>query len=1604
MTKRLIAFMIAWIMALSMVPMSVAAEPAQTAHGHTAAHACSEQCGGSVTWSAWSSDSFPTTSGHYYLTKDITVPSRITVASGKDITVCLNGYDITVASGATGSTYIQGKLTISDCSAYYAGDTYVSGSITGSVSDNGGLFNVRANGMLVLEGGKLTGNTATASGGAISIQGNTAAVVHIYGGEITGNFAQNGTSLKSGAGIVINNGGNLYLHGGKIHGNTGNTNGQIYAAGNNTTVVVSGAPQVDFIKFGDANNKNLQVNGLTEGADLKVTTGNSAHTIDKVIRIAAGGAQTAWDSSWVTINGQVVSMDKGSFVFGLVTPPVVHDHCLDGKSDCGHSQESWTEWTATDSLPTTAGNYFLANNVTVSKVQTFAADVKICLNGHSVTRSGNRVLTADAGGVLTITDCQGTGTIQGGGISLNRGTADKSGGVLNLYGGTVQGNSSSAGVIYMQTAQAGKPGPVFNFYGGEIADCTVTSGGIVLVQGENKGDSPATFNMYGGSITGCKATTKGAAVYTNGDAVVNLLGGTITGNQGGVYVASKVKLAVAGDVQINGNTGYNLQLQEGARIQVGQLQKDAMIRVTAEPGAFTESCQDMSAYFVSESVYQKVAYVEDALHIVASGEHTHCYCNGNCASCDHKQTSWMAWEGTDSLPTSGSYYLLNDVVLKEEASISKDLTLCLNGHTVTAAKDLRILSTVKDAKNTVTIADCTGEGILTGGVDKAKETGGGAIFIRAGGTLNLYGGTITGNRSVTAGGAILLAKDTKFNMYGGTICDNGTVDPAEPISGAAIFVMPQAVMTLAGGQISGHTAKYGAIYLNGGATLNVTGGTISGNTAARGGGIYSNDDTIVNITGGTITGNVATTEGGGIYGYGSIATMTGGAITGNQAGTSGGGLRFGNASQVLLSGGTITGNRAATYGGGIYANAGTLDITGEVLIAKNEAGSAGGGVCFNNNIVGTIAGGQISENFAPSAGGVIIQSASDLEVKANVTMTEGLVKDNTANGFGGGIYVIDSTFHMAGGTVSGNRVNKSQGGGILAYKSRTEYSGGQISGNASPKDGAGLYISGGEAKISGVTITGNQSKTSGGGFGATNKAQVTMTAGLVTANVAPNAAGVIIQGGSTLHMYGGTITGQKAEKSGGGMYINNKSTLNLYGGTFTGNQANHGGAIYVSKSTVNLQGGLIKNNKTAKYAAGIYLHTSTATMGKDLVIEDNAAQSYSGGMYATTSEVTINGTTFRNNYSKSSGGGFYVYNTKLTVNDMLVTGNICDNACGGVGISQESVVDIRGGIVENNVGTQGGGVMIQNRAVGSVKNLVVRGNEATMRGGGIMCYGRSDGLVFENCDVYGNKSASYGGGIFLISTNGHTPWCRVTLNDMQVHDNVSTEMGAGLCAYQQAKLTVNGGQFYNNMAGTEGGGIYTRAGSEVTLNNVRITGNCAMQTGSALYVGDNITINGLVATGNETQEGAAVYFPKNAFDGESFTLGYYVIGGDWLVSDNVGTTDDVFIDEGTAVTTTLEGFGKNTQFQVQLAGGILTNTILGAYDYAGGDLHYTVTYGDRSLTDPEYEAPIPGTETQKQEEQQKNNDLWLYAAIGAVAVAAAAGAVLLLKKKKTGKV
>ena len=110
----------------------------------------------------------------------------------------------------------------------------------------------------------------------------------------------------------------------------------------------------------------------------------------------------------------------------------------------------------------------------------------------------------------------------------------------------------------------------------------------------------------------------------------------------------------------------------------------------------------------------------------------------------HDNTAYQKWVNTDYLPTNaGKYYLNGDVTLSSTYVVDADISICLNGHTISLenGKTGSVIKVNRD--KTLTIYD-EGGGTIEGG---NTEHFGGGIDVE--GTLILNGGEITKNKGGT---------------------------------------------------------------------------------------------------------------------------------------------------------------------------------------------------------------------------------------------------------------------------------------------------------------------------------------------------------------------------------------------------------------------------------------------------------------------------------------------------------------------------------------------------------------------------------------------------------------------------------------------------------------------------------------------------------------------------------------------------------------------------------------------------------------------------------------------------------------------------------------
>lgn len=189
-----------------------------------------------------------------------------------------------------------------------------------------------------------------------------------------------------------------------------------------------------------------------------------------------------------------------------------------------------------------------------------------------------------------------------------------------------------------------------------------------------------------------------------------------------------------------------------------------------------------------------------------------------------------------------------DIALTGTLSINnKELSIDLNGHTITAASNQRAFNISNDG--TLEIKDSVGNGIIQG---NGTVTGsGGAIYMEGSGSaLTISGGTIQGFTASTSGGGVYMSDGT-FNMTGGAI-ENCTAP-----EGAGVKMYPDSGNTCTftmsdSAEIKNCSNDGVSIAWSGTSKFIMSGGTIDNN---KGYGLWtsSGSNTEITLSDGTIT-------------------------------------------------------------------------------------------------------------------------------------------------------------------------------------------------------------------------------------------------------------------------------------------------------------------------------------------------------------------------------------------------------------------------------------------------------------------------------------------------------------------------------------------------------------------------------------------------------------------------------------------------------------------------------------------------------------------------------------------------------------------------------
>ena len=941
----------------------------------------------------------------------------------------------------------------------------------------------------------------------------------------------------------------------------------------------------------------------------------------------------------------------------------------------GYTLPEGKTWQGVSSLPSDSGYYYLTKDVTIDSTWKPADGTVLCLNGYgiSMTKDGP-VIEVQPDVTFTLCDCNGSqnrythgithgGNGRGAGVLVGKSakigeeaTAGTNTAVFNMYGGAIYNNypwpasgenaASASGVLI--------GGGTFNMYGGKITDNKLMEdrglGGGVFVA--NQG----SFLMSGGEISGNHATEGGGVfvgglyghhdLYAFSGGTFTMSGGSITDNSGtggGVYVSSgsNTSFTVSGSAQITGNTGSNVYLgeyngQSNTIIVNGTLDGTASIGVSVETAnqvvAENISAENAEHFFRDNDKYE-LQYDSTSQTLTMVGHDKHPVCGDvNCT--EHKTISWNAVSDLTKITGAGYYYLTQDVEIKEPWSPANEVTLCLNGHSITLV-DRDNSSVIEVRSGNFTLCDCSGsKGKITHGYkpdSKIKYTGRGVSVY--GGTFNMYGGSITGNTE----GGVFVGSNRTFTMNGGSITGN-TV-----------------------------TGSGGGVYMASGAKFTMNGGEISGNTSSSyGGGVYVYNGAEFTMTGGSITDNAASSNenksyGGGVYSAGTF-TMTGGNITRNKA-KYGGGVWTG-ASFTVSGNVNITGNVGidSNTASNVFRSLGTITIGREGLKPEAKIGVTNGNTIKTGEFVTIATGAKDSctaDNFTADAGepfGIKVESTGS---GVDVNLYNGLPHEHPICGktcshtdnehtniewkpvssldaiTGAGNYYLTQDVTSSKTWTCSHDVNLCLNGHSITMTGNDNAINVAQNATFTLCDCNGSNAGNGKIIISkersGVKIEYNgtffmySGSISGRGTGvdvSKGSSKFNMYGGAIEGNTWNG-----VNNSGTFNMYGGVIKGNDHR----GVY--NIRKFNMYGGSITGNtvtssanQKGDGGGVYVYGGSFTMSGGSITGNKSDSFGGGVYVEDGTFTVSGDVTISGNTAKGNTSNVYLPAGKtITVSG-------------------------------------------------------------------------------------------------------------------------------------------------------------------------------------------------------------------------------------------------------------------------------------------------------------------------------------------------------------------------------------------
>ena len=807
------------------------------------------------------------------------------------------------------------------------------------------------------------------------------------------------------------------------------------------------------------------------------------------------GARATLKLDRITVDGSALHTTYASANTGIVVAggdAYITDATVMGYTTnvngCGTAIGSWGGSTVTIGGNSTiiGGN---ADSATSGKGQggVIAVNGDLTIN-DGIFKTYEGTAASKHGGIICMNNGQlvvNGGTFYGNTCTSNGGVINGSSRPVTINGGTFYAAKSNGGGVLYGSGKTVITGGTFIGTGSDSNNVS-KSGGLVYNNGAELTITGGTFKNGNDSNGGCNIYFAGAGTLTiagNADIAGEvLIYGKDDANHGKLVVGGK---AIVDYTKADFSKSRNIRLKF-ADAYLNNTDGEALVinGTTTTTYSLTYNCAGEVNGIITGTAPAYEDHDFDDLGkctkcgAQAEGE-TRCV-NGHktadecaAAGCTAEIKFFRAWEETTSLPTSGAWFLADNVTVAKSTAVSGELALDLNGKTITrtAAKDnievysvghnkLYLGDSAEVAGSIVVNVDGIEGGIIksTTGVltnSSRTDTQAGAITIdritvdASAVQDNLYVGlwkTAESHLTSTEKTTAVPLTDADGNTLVYLTKEGGVPIVRTAINAGAIVVGSD--LTINGATIKGYqhtqgngtaigTWGGGAVTINkdsviiGGVANNIGSKALFGTENDFGaisnlgqGGVIAMGAASLTINGGefkTYEGAEGTKHGGLIMMNGgsdarSILTITDGTFYGPTTGTRGA-VIHGSSSPVTISGGTFYAGTANE--GGILAGAGTTVISGGTFGAAEGTApyaKANGGLIYYYGKTLTISGGTFNAIKATEKGGILaLNSASYAATITGGTFNGVGNVDALKSNFGGLIYNL-GTLTISGGT------------------------------------------------------------------------------------------------------------------------------------------------------------------------------------------------------------------------------------------------------------------------------------------------------------------------------------------------------------------------------------------------------------------------------------------------------------------------------------------------------------------------------------------------------------------------------------------------------------